>query len=178
MSNRASWVAGFIVAGLASSASAAVMTFNVNMTGAKEAATGTNGGGDPDGSAVGTLTLNSDNNTVTWNLTLTNIDPPTGNKVTDSHIHTGTATQNGGVLIPFGVPAGSLNGNTFAGSVTLTGQDIIDLQNVMANPAGYYYNLHNQEFPAGAVRDQVPEPGGLALIGLAGAALVRRRRGR
>ncbi|MEZ0266082.1 MAG: CHRD domain-containing protein [Phycisphaerae bacterium] len=160
----------------ASPALAAVVTFNVNMTGQKEVtAGGTPNQGDLNGSAIGTATLNSDTNTISWNLVLSGLATP---PVTDFHIHTGGPATTGGVLIPLGIPGGStLTQTSFIGSVTVTGGDITDLQNVLANTAGFYFNIHNNEFSGGAVRDQVPEPGTLGMLAGAGLlALTRRRR--
>lgn len=161
---------------LASSASAATIVYNVNLTGPNEI-TGGAASGDLNGSANGTLTLNTDTNNIAWSLTLVNIDPPTGAKVTDFHIHIGAFNTSGGVLIGLGVPAGSLVGTSFAGNITVSGGDIADMQTVIANPTGFYLNIHNQEFGGGAVRGQVPEPSTalLALVGGVGC-LIRRRR--
>jgi hypothetical protein len=163
----------------AAPASAAPVTFNVNLTGAKE----TNGAGvfnlgDPNGSAVGSITLDagSGGNTATasWNFTLSNLATP---PVTDFHIHTGSATQAGSVLIPFGVNVAggdTLTQDSFIGS--RTGLNSTNMGLVLANPAGFYLNLHNGEFTPGAVRDQVPEPASLGALALAGMLLGRRRR--
>lgn len=161
---------------VASSASAVTVIYNVTLTGANEI-TGGAASGDLNGSAIGTLTLNTDTNNISWSLTLVNIDPPTGAKVTDFHIHTGNFNQQGGVLIGLGVPGGSLVGTSFAGNINVAGGDITDMATVIANPSGFYLNIHNQEFPGGAVRGQIPEPAPavLALVGGIGCFIRRRR---
>jgi hypothetical protein len=69
----------------------------------------------------------------------------------------------------------------------LTGSDLTDedLANVLADPAGFYVNVHNDAFQGGAVRGQlrladvaVPEPGTLAVLGLGLVLLAFSRRRR
>jgi len=52
------------------------------------------------------------------------------------------------------------------------------ISSVQANPAGFYFNIHNGPFGGGAVRDQVPEPTGLAVLMLGGGLLAATRRRR
>jgi hypothetical protein len=60
---------------------------------------------------------------------------------------------------------------------TVNGLSSTTIDSVLANPLGYYFNMHNQPFPGGVVRDQLPEPGSLALLAIAGGgALLRPRR--
>src|SRR3954463_1602728 len=57
---------------------------------------------------------------------------------TASHIHTGAAGVSGGILVPFGA--------TFARSgCTTTTKANIDA--ILANPSGYYVNVHNASYP-------------------------------
>jgi MYXO-CTERM domain-containing protein len=158
-------------------AGAAPTTFNVNMTGQKEVtAAGVPNQGDLNGSGVGTITLDPGSGgttaTFSFNLALSGLATP---PVTDFHIHTGGANTSGGVLIPFGVSASDiLTPTQFSGS--RSGLNSANMSAVLANPAGFYVNIHNNEFPAGAIRDQVPEPAGLILLGLGALAPGRRRR--
>ena len=157
---------------------AAPILFNVSLNGQNEIIGGATVG-DLDGFAIGTITLDagSGGNTATasWNFTLGNLATP---PVTDFHIHTGTATQQGGVFIGFGVNVAGgdiLTQTQFTGS--RTGLSSANMATVLANPAGFYLNLHNNQFPGGAVRDQVPEPSAavLALVGGLGCVFRRRR---
>lgn len=106
--------------------------------------------GDPDGSGTMNLTLNSGQEEICWNLEVANIDAPTR-----AHIHEAPAGQNGGVVVfffdlvvdpPIPVPA------SLSGCVTAD-RDLI--KEIRANPEEYYINVHNDEYPAGAVRGQL-----------------------
>jgi len=66
------------------------------------------------------------------------------------------------------------NGNVLSG--TVTGLDSTKIDTILASPTDYYMNFHNTPFPAGFVRDQLPEPSCLAVLGLGGLLLGRRRR--
>ena len=149
-----------VVAGFAQ---AQTQTFNVVLTGPEEV---TPQGGDPDGFASGTVTLNRATNTATWNLVYGNLDP-----VSDSHIHIGALGVGGSVVIPFGTGNTAGTPNTLSGTTTDP-----DVTAVFDNPAGYYVNIHTSVYPAGAVRGQVPEPAALGLLGVAALPLLRRRR--
>ena len=66
---------------------------------------------------------------------------------TASHIHIGAAGVSGGaIVVPFG--------GAFARSgCTTTTKANIDA--ILANPSGYYVNVHNASYPAGAIRGQL-----------------------
>jgi hypothetical protein len=158
-----------------------IMTFNINATGAKEVtATGTPNQGQPNASAVGTLTLTANGSsgttgTAAFNLVLTNLTTP----LTGMHIHQAPATTTGSIVLPFNNPNAALTGNTLVG--TFMGLDNTVINNIFANPSGFYFNMHNTPFPGGAVRDQlspVPEPSSLALVGTAGLGFLAWRRRR
>jgi hypothetical protein len=170
-----------IIFGASRAGAAVITTYNVNMTGAKEV---TSGGvpnqGDPDGLVTGTLTLNNGTGAGTtgsasFNLTISNIDFP----VTGYHIHKAPSTTTGTIVLDFQgqTPFESMRtGNTFVGTVSnLSATTITDVQ---TNPAGFYFNIHNGPFGGGAVRDQLPEPTGLAVLMLGGGLLAGQRRRR
>jgi hypothetical protein len=140
-------------------------TFSVVLRGSEEV---TPQGGDPDGFGSGTVTLNATTNTATWNIVYGNLDP-----VSDAHIHIGALGVGGGVVIPFGTQNTAGTPNTISGSVVDP-----DVTAVFNNPTNYYVNIHTSAFLAGAIRGQVlvPEPASMALVGIAGLAMLRRRR--
>jgi hypothetical protein len=102
---------------------------------------------DPDGTGFALITLNVGQATVCWELTVSNIAPATA-----AHIHKAPAGVNGPVVVPLIPPtSGSSSGCTTADPALI--QDIID------NPEQYYVNVHNAEFPGGAVRGQLSNRG-------------------
>jgi hypothetical protein len=181
---RMAVIAGVGVLGSLDTSHAAFMDFAINANGTKEVNSAGVPNGDPDGSAIGTLRL--DNGTGSGNtgsavitLTLSNLDVGTVD-LTGHHIHQAPSTTTGPIVVDFGDPDTIRSGSILSG--TITGLPAATITNIFANPAGFYYNLHNGQFTAGAVRDQlvvVPEPGAIGLLGLGGLVglIARRRRG-
>lgn len=66
-----------------------------------------------------------------------------------AHIHRGGATANGPVVVPFQAPAATGNSD---GCATAT-PALID--EIIANPANFYVNVHTTEHPGGAMRAQI-----------------------
>jgi len=121
--------------------------------------------GDPDGSGTATITIDSVTREVCWNISVTNIAASTA-----SHIHVGAAGASGDVVVPLDVDG-------FTGTTTgcFTPAASADLAAILANPAGYYVNIHTADYPAGALRGQLatvsntalPHPSGSPLLPLA-----------
>ena len=101
------------------------------------------GPGDTDGSGISVVTING--TTITYSLLLQNIAAPTA-----AHIHRGPAGVAGPVVVNL---APSFSGLNATGTVTGVAQALID--EIKANPAGFYVNVHNAAFPDGAVRGQL-----------------------
>ena len=112
--------------------------FTTTLTGAAEIP----GPGDPDGSGVANLTLNSGQGQVCYDIAVSDIET-----VTAAHIHLGDATVAGDVVVPLPPQNGDLNGCVSAD------RDLI--KTIRQNPEQYYVNVHNAEFPAGALRGQL-----------------------
>jgi len=177
MSKWLNWAAGGLALALASGANAAIMTFNINANGIKEVNTSNVSVGDPDGTGTGTLTLDSGTGgttgSATLNIVFANVDYP----INAFHVHQGARTTAGPVYLNFSAlvaPESFRNGNQFSG--TVSGLDSTLVNNVLANPDNFYLNFHNTPFPGGFVRDQLPEPGCLGVLGLGALLLGRRRR--
>jgi hypothetical protein len=171
-------VAG-VCAVIVAPARAAQSTFNIFADGIKEVSPqGVPGQGDLDGTAIGTVVLNNgtgagNTGSATINLTLSNIDLTT---LLGHHIHQAPATTTGSIVLDFGDPDTIRTGSVLNG--TITGLPAATITNALANPPGFYYNIHNGPFPGGAVRDQlVPEPG-VGMVLLVGACGLLRRRER
>jgi CHRD domain len=151
-----------VLAGLLFSAPvhAAIITLQAALNGANEVP----GPGDPDGSGSATFTIDTIALTVVWEVTVADIDT-----VVAAHIHPGVAGVANPPLIDF---SGQLTGGPLASA---------DLAQVLANPGGFYYNVHTELFQDGALRGQLQrvrlaESGSAALmlLGLIGVAWLRR----
>ena len=103
------------------------------------------GPGDPDGSGTATIRLSLEADEMCFDLTASNIGPATA-----AHIHEGAEGVAGEVVVPLDpAPAeGSSSG-------CLSDVDNALLQNIIENPEQYYVNVHNEEFPDGAIRGQL-----------------------
>lgn len=149
--------------------------FSAHLSGANEVspATGALGAGDPDGS--GDAAVRFRGGSVDFALSWSKIDAPTR-----GHVHIGAAGVNGGIDVPFfekpdpAAPGGfahQIPGSAAGITGTVDGIDPALLASIAANPAGFYVNVHNDAFPAGAVRGQLgaATPTALGLAGGVGA---------
>jgi hypothetical protein len=103
------------------------------------------GPGDPNASGSTVVTLNSNTGLVCYVIKVSGLSSP----ITAGHIHVGSAGVAGPVVIPFPLTGGP---NTFAGC---THADKALIQSIINHPSGYYTNVHNVPFPAGAMRGQL-----------------------
>lgn len=113
--------------------------FTVQMTGAAERP----GPGDPDGSGTARFMLNHGQGRICFELTVENIAPATA-----AHIHVANVDNPGPVVVPLAAPT---DGDS-SGCVDV---DASLIKQIIQNPGAYYVNVHNAEFPAGAVRGQL-----------------------
>ena len=112
--------------------------FSTSLTGAAEAP----GPGDPDGSGSASITLNQGLGEVCFDITVANVAP-----IAAAHIHVAPAGVPGPVVVSFNVPVNGLSGCVSAS------EELIKA--IRQNPENYYINVHNADFPAGALRGQL-----------------------
>jgi hypothetical protein len=127
---------------IVASAKAQVSTYTAYLTGANE----TPNPADPDGVGFVVLTIDQETGTITFTEFAENIAFP----ATGSHIHRGAAGVAGPVIIPFNQPF--TNG---VSSGMITGIAASVLADIVANPPGFYFNIHDADFPGGAIRGQL-----------------------
>jgi hypothetical protein len=117
--------------------------FATTLTGAAEVP----GPGDPDASGTAFITLNQGQGEVCFDLSWAGID----GTVTAAHIHVGSATVAGPVVVP--LFAGAFAGTDSASGCVSASEELIKA--IRQDPENYYVNIHSTVFPAGAVRGQL-----------------------
>ena len=97
---------------------------------------------------------------------------PAGTTITGLHVHEGAAGAAGGIVFPSGVDANANkvvsdtgNGNIFKVVNISTPTAIAALNRMVANPNGFYENLHTTVNTGGAIRAQLAPPLAKASVG-------------
>jgi CHRD domain-containing protein len=103
------------------------------------------GPGDPDGSGSATIIVIPSTNTICYVLTAEDIAPATA-----AHIHVGKRGEAGPVVLPLEPPTYGASGGCTQANPEL-------VSNLQENPENYYVNVHNAEYPDGAIRGQLSE---------------------
>lgn len=101
------------------------------------------GPGDPDGTGTVSVTLNHGKGEVCYELTVDKIAAANA-----AHIHEGAVDKAG-------PPVATITAPTSGSSKGCVPLDKEKIKDIMQNPANYYVNVHNAEFPDGAVRGQL-----------------------
>ncbi len=109
------------------------------LTGAEEVP----GPGDPDGTGFASVTVNPGKGLVCYELSVSGIAPATG-----AHIHEAPFGETGDIVVELVPPT---NGSS-SGCVEV---DRAEAKEILKDPADYYVNVHNEEYPAGALRGQL-----------------------
>ena len=112
---------------------------SATLTGAAEVP----GPGDPDGSGTASVRVNVGQQRVCVDLTVKDIAPAVA-----AHIHVGPAGSAGPVVVGLEPPTGGASSSCSSIDRELAKQ-------LVRNPENYYVNVHNAEFPPGAVRGQL-----------------------
>lgn len=111
--------------------------------------------GDPNGRGEAyVFGIDGDATTLCYVLTVSKIETATA-----AHIHEAAAGSNGPIVVNLGAPG---DGNAadcltdgesgkFVGGTTAA--------EILANPQNYYVNVHNAEYPGGAIRGQLAPQG-------------------
>jgi CHRD domain-containing protein len=133
-------VVGLLAATVWAGGASAQSSMTTTLSGAAEVP----GPGSPTGSGTAMVTLNPDQGTVCYDLTV-NLSPPAA----AAHIHRGAADASGPVVVPFDAPT------TGTASGCAQGVDAALIAEIMQTPSGFYVNVHNPEFQAGAIRGQL-----------------------
>ena len=97
--------------------------------------------GDPDGAGQFAARLNPGHTQLCYTLTSAMIAAPTA-----AHIHAGQAGKSGPPVVPL---------QPQAATETCVTIDKAVADKILADPDSYYVNVHNAEFPGGAVRGQL-----------------------
>jgi len=116
---------------------------------------------DPDGRGKATVRIDLGANELCFEVSFANAGTPNR-----GHIHRGAAGVNGPIEVTFfelvGLPADPRNDtlerrSRISGCVE--GVATALLEEIQANPSGFYVNLHNSRFPGGMIRGQLGSPG-------------------
>ena len=131
--------AGLALAGCETVADAVKQGMTASLTGAQEEP----GPGDMDGSGTAEITIVDATDNVCYDVNVRNIGPATA-----AHIHRGMRGEAGPPVVTLEAPT---DGGA-EGCVSAPGALADEIE---ANPAAFYVNVHNAEFPNGAVRGQL-----------------------
>ena len=118
--------------------------FELDLTGAEEKP----GPGDTDGKGKAQLTLDEAGKKVCFELEASGIGAPD-----KAHIHEGAKGIAGPIVVTLTPPAGSAAPFKSEGCVDT---DAALIARIKSQPQNFYVNVHNPEFPNGAIRGQLP----------------------
>lgn len=100
------------------------------------------GPGAMDGSGTAEVVLDQSEGSVCFEIDVENVAEPQA-----AHIHRGAADESGPPVVDFNVGENGLSGCVDTDETTMA--------EILASPSDYYVNVHNEEFPGGAVRGQL-----------------------
>jgi CHRD domain-containing protein len=133
---------GTLLMSLASAPPAyATQRFTTSLSGAAERP----GPGDPNASGTASITINRGLGEVCWSISVADILLPAA----AAHIHEAPVGVPGPVVVTLGPPG------TDGISTGCTTADRALVKEIAKNPTAFYVNVHNSEFPDGALRGQL-----------------------
>jgi hypothetical protein len=105
------------------------------------------------GTAV--ITVHRDTNAIDMQVSVNSF--PAGSAFNNGHIHNGAAGVQAGVFVGTGLTTATFppitNGSaTFSVTVNATADQVTQ---ILANPAGFYFNMHTVRNPSGVMRGQL-----------------------
>lgn len=130
--------------------------FGAVLTGAQEPQ-----GGDPDGVGTATVTFNANRTEVTFQISFSAI----GTTLTGGHIHRGVFGVNGSVVIGFIASSTTITNGRIFQTVSLNAAEALIANEIIADPAGFYVNLHTPPFGGGAIRGQLSASSTTTFVG-------------
>jgi hypothetical protein len=101
------------------------------------------GPGDPDGEGAASVTIDPATGEICVDLRVAGIQP-----AVMAHIHRGAAGVAGPVVVPLPTLPAPTSAQCVTAAVELAAE-------IVANPAGFYVNVHTADFPSGAIRGQL-----------------------
>jgi hypothetical protein len=99
--------------------------------------------GDADGIGVAVLRFRPATGQICYLIAVARLDT-----VVAAHIHRAPAGTNGPVIVPLTAPVSGVVKDCATADPALAAE-------IVANPAGFYVNVHTDVFPGGAVRGQL-----------------------
>ena len=120
-------------------------TFQVSLKGKDEVP----GPGDPDGSGSATINIDRALDQVCFTIHVAGLVLP----ATGAHVHQGARGVAGPIVVSL-TPPDSTGSSSGCAAVT---SDLVNA--ILANPSGYYVNVHTTDFPNGALRGQLSGSG-------------------
>lgn len=116
---------------------------NIELSGAAEVP----GPGDDDGDGFANVFLQPSEGRICYDIVVNGIDAPTG-----AHIHEGEPGVAGPVVVTLEPPVVEGGGAAIDSCVDA---EVGLIEGIAADPGSFYLNVHNAEFPEGAVRGQL-----------------------
>jgi hypothetical protein len=127
-------------------ASAGGRPLSATLTGEAEVnAAGVPNQGDLDGLGTAAITLNQGQGEICFEIQVSGITLP----ASAAHIHVAPVTSPGPIVVPLAAP----DATGLASGCVSADPELIKA--IRQNPDAYYVNVHNADFPAGALRGQL-----------------------